>query len=283
MKGQSKLRLINTYIWDQPWFIELNNEEKLSYFYMHIKCSDVGIYLHSEKAMMNHLGHTFTFTEIMEWLNKKRENVIDLGNDILLFQWFIKDHSKRGTKIKPTSNPDLGKVREAIDSEVLDHLIINGTFSPECKYFEFGISESIIENKSYSTHRKNGKEYSPYEEMVKTVKAYINHEESLGKPFQRFIEGLPKVLQNVLITNPANNETQDQTQIQAQSVYKELAKGFKFDCADFLIEEEVKSDLESIGSLVENVDEWILCKKKEYRELRSGKNDWRSFLKYISE
>src|SRR6056297_2544299 len=122
IKGQSKLRFINTYIWDQPWYVELGSNQKLAYFYIHTKCSDIGVYLHSERAMKNHLEYAYSIDEIVKWMNKRRKIVIKIDDDTLLLQWNLKELSKRGTKIKPISNPDLGKVREAIESKTLDHL-----------------------------------------------------------------------------------------------------------------------------------------------------------------
>jgi len=283
IKGQSKLRFINTYIWDQPWFIELDDKQKLAYFYMHLKCSDVGIYLHSEKAMKNHVGHAFTLSEIMQWINKKREVVIKLDDDTLFLQWLIKEHSKRGAKVKPISNPDLGKIREAIDSNVLDYLIENDTFHVECKFFEFGISESLVENTSYSAKAKKGSESSAYEKMINHIKGYVNHPEGLHKAFERLIQGLSKSNQNVLIQSPNRNETQLQSQIQNHNVMKDIADGFNFDCVDFLIEEQVKKELDVLRRCIPNVEDWMLQQKKQFIEVNGRGYTWDNFVSFFSK
>ena len=285
MNGQSKLRFVNIYIWDVPWFIELDEKQKLAYFYMHSKCSDIGIYLHSEKAMQNHIGFSYNLDEILAWLNQKRDIVIKVNDETLLLHWLIRESSKRGSKIKPNSNPELGKIREAIDSKLLDKLIVNGTFHPECKYFEFGLSESLIENKPYSTKLKKGKKQSDYDEMLERVKACINHSEGYSKAFERFIEGLPEPFQSVLNQNPYKSETANKPPFPSptQSIYTEIADGFKFDCPDFLIEEEVEKELKTISSVIPGAEELIISYKEEYiREYGRGQS-WDSFIKYLSE
>lgn len=284
MNGQSKLRFVNIYIWDAPWFIELDAKQKLAYFYMHSKCSDIGIYLHSEKAMKNHVGYSYSVVEILDWLNRKREIVIRVDDDTLLFQWILKESSKRGSKIKPNSNPELGKVREAITSNILDKLIENGSFHPECKFFEFGLAESIIENKPYSTKEKKGKPASDYEDMLERVKAYINHDEGYGKAFERLIEGLPEPIQSVLIQNPYKDETAKKTPIPStsHSVYSEIADGFRFECPEFLIEGEVENEIKSISSVVPDAEELVIYYKEEFEREHGRGQRWDSFMVYLN-
>jgi len=285
IKGQSKLRFVNTYIWDQPWFVELNKEQRLAYFFIHTKCSDIGIYLHSAKAMENHLGYSYPIDEIVIWMNKKREMVIKIDQDTLLLQWMVREHSKRGTKIKPISNPDLGKIREAIEGNTLDSLIENGTFHVECKLFEFGISESIIENTSYSAKVKKGKEYSDYDDMITRVKSILNQREGLYKSFLSLIEGLSKPSQNVLTQTLSKGKAVNlpQNQSPSDSIYQKIASGFKFECADFLIEDEVKKELDTLRGTFEDIEELVINYKEEFeREYGRGQH-WTSFIRYLSK
>lgn len=285
MIGQSKLRLINVHIWDQPWFVDLDEKQKLAYFFMHLKCSDIGIYLHSDKAMKNNLGFSYTIPEIVEWLNDKNKMAIELNDSTLLFQRFIRDHSKRGTMIKPVSNPDLGKIREAIDSSVLDELINNGTFHPECKYFEVGIAESIIENAAYSSKRRKGKDHSDYEIMLQEVKGCINHNEGLHKPFVKYIEGLSKPIQNVLIQTSSKGKAskRDQNQIIERSIYLDISDGLSFSCANHFIEDLVKDECEKISAVVQDAEEWMLDQKHEFVSLVGINQRWEDFVSFMDK
>lgn len=286
VKGQSKLRFINTYMWDQPWFVELDYKQKLAYFFVHSKCSDIGVYLHSEKAMLNHLGYAYSIDEIVDWMNTRRDIVIKIDGDTLLLQWNLKELSKRGTKIKPISNPDLGKVREAIESKTLDHLIENGSFHVECKLFEFGISESIIENTSYSAKVKKGREQSDYEEMINKVRLNIDKKEGLKKAFLNLIEGLSKPLQSVLIQKSNNSKPTNNSQSYSHdndSGYNEIAKGLEFNCVDFLIEDEVRKKVEELDGFVPKPIDTILYFKKEFQNEFGLKREWEDFLKYLDK
>ncbi len=181
MTGKSKNIYINQEIWSQPWFIDLEPEQKLTYLYVHTNCNQIGVYLHSDKLFSLHSGKSINEDSLLEWFNQKKERIRKLDDEnAFLLTKFLEEENKRGTKIKPTSNPDLGKVREAIHCGLLDVLIELDYFHPDCKLFEYGINEGIISNKSYSIKKKKDQALSDYDSMLQTI---IEHQKlTLGKP-----------------------------------------------------------------------------------------------------
>jgi len=280
MIGQSKMRLLNVYIWEKPDFIELTNNQKLAYLYMITKASDIGLYQHSKKAMYYHIGIEYDISGIKEWINKASENVISIDEQTILFQWFCRERAKRGTKIKPNSSPELGKVREAIDSNVLDILINNGTFHEDCKYFEYGIKEGVIDNKSYSSKRKSGNEHSPYEEMLIEVKEHIKFKEGNGIPFERFTEGLNKATVNELNQKQNPDRITNRSQESKENSISDLAKGFTFEVADHLIEYEIEQTLIYVSESIEDAYQFMIEVKDNYLK-NETENSWNGYIEYL--
>ncbi len=182
MVGKSKNIYINQEIWSQPWFIDLNAEQKLAYLYVHTNCNQIGVYLHTNKLTELHINQSIEDESLLDWFNQQSERIIKLEKNTFLLTKFLEEENKRGTKIKPTSNVDLGKVREAINCRLLDKLIELESFHSECKIFEFGINEGIIKNKSYSNQLKKDQTISDYDKMIATIQQHPKYSQALGKP-----------------------------------------------------------------------------------------------------
>lgn len=180
MLGKSRNVYINSEIVHQPWFIKLTPLQRHTYLYIHINSSQIGVYLHSDEMAKLFLGEEVTGEDLIEWF-PERVTGLDYDGAYLLTK-FLEEENKRATKIKPTSNPDLGKIREAISSGLLEELIEKGYFHSDCKLFEYGIGEGIIKNKSYSTTVKRGEQKSEYDKMIDTIVSHQRLAITFRKP-----------------------------------------------------------------------------------------------------
>lgn len=67
--------------WDDPWFTDLTNEQKLVWFYLLDNCDNAGLWKKNIKLLNFHLGTTFVENEILEFLDGR---ILPVGN-----KWFI--------------------------------------------------------------------------------------------------------------------------------------------------------------------------------------------------
>lgn len=93
-----------------------------------------------------------------------------------------------------------------------------------------------------------------------------------------------KPLRNVLIQTPSNGKATDQSQNTSskQSIYQEIASGLKFECAEFLIEDAVKKEVDSLRGTFPDAEDLVLCYKDIFLNEDNRGREWSEFLTYLS-
>lgn len=68
-----------------------------------------------------------------------------------------------------------------------------------------------------------------------------------------------------------------------KNLYKDIVSGFKFDFVDFLVEDDVRKEVEVISAYVDNVIKWIVEQKEKFIEEKGRGQDWGDFVVYCSK
>lgn len=87
----SKRRMIEIHVWDQPFFSELSQTEKLFYWLMICKCDNVGVYRHNPKLAAFHCEGEVNLQNFIETVNFDQERLSIIDNGAVWIKEFVRD------------------------------------------------------------------------------------------------------------------------------------------------------------------------------------------------
>ncbi|MDZ7695310.1 MAG: hypothetical protein U5K69_30045 [Balneolaceae bacterium] len=87
----SKRRMVEIHIWDQPFFSELSQTEKLFYWLVICKCDNVGVYQHNPKLAAFHCEGEIELKTFIDKVNFDRERFTILNDGSVWIKDFVRD------------------------------------------------------------------------------------------------------------------------------------------------------------------------------------------------
>lgn len=87
----SKRRMIEIHIWDEPFFSELSQTEKLLYWLMICKCDNVGVYRHNPKLAEFHCEGEIDLQSFIDKVNFDQERLEIISEGTLWIKDFVRD------------------------------------------------------------------------------------------------------------------------------------------------------------------------------------------------
>lgn len=87
----SKRRKMEVHIWDQPFFSDLNEREKLFWWFLNCKCNNIGVYQHNRALAEFHCSGKIDLNAFIETVNKHHPRVELLQEDVLWVRDFVRE------------------------------------------------------------------------------------------------------------------------------------------------------------------------------------------------
>ena len=115
-------RFTDTEIWQEDWFLELTNEERLFWFYLKDQCNHAGIWRVNRKRFEFISGKKMNLSFFLEKANAEKQRIQVFGD-----KWYILSFIK--FQYGPIMNPE-NRVHKSILKELNDCNIDSSQFDP---------------------------------------------------------------------------------------------------------------------------------------------------------
>ncbi|MFN1834783.1 hypothetical protein AB2B38_005930 [Balneola sp. MJW-20] len=173
----SKSRLRDIHIWDQPWFIDLETDYKLLWSYMNDKCDNIGIYAHSRKKCRFDIDVDIESEQIIKIFNIGSNKVMELDESTFLIIDFCRFQYCKKSELLPKSNIHLSYIRDIIRADLIEFFALNQPDVVSFKTLAYikSCEDGLLELKPYSNKKeKDINHLSPYEEAISKALEYYS-------------------------------------------------------------------------------------------------------------
>lgn len=170
--SNTKFRFFNIHLWDEPWFVELDHQEKLLWIYINTRCDNIGLYDHSKKKTNFEVEVSIDKSEIPKMFNRVEEKIVEINGKLLIKDFCHLQHCRK-SPLLPKAKVILSYMNDMRDSGLVNYFAENqpSVVSDESLLFFKAFENGILEFKSYSNNKKtsiNG--LTEYERALNTVR-----------------------------------------------------------------------------------------------------------------
>ncbi len=153
--SNTKKRFTDVHIWDQPWFIDLEKEHKLFWFYMNAKCDNVGVYAHSERKVSFDIRFNIETGKIEEIFNQRDVQVKALENGTFLLVQFCKFQHCNKSSLVPSSKVFVTYMKDVKEAGLIRYFYENqpSVLSDTSLIFFEAFEQGILQFKYYSNNK----------------------------------------------------------------------------------------------------------------------------------
>ena len=157
---EEKNRFTDINKWNDPWFQELTNEQKIMWLYMQDVCSPIGIYRHNVREVKFKTMMEEESIPSLEAFNEKAEKIVllqHLGKDVYLIKDYIRFQysGKKGNGLSVASAPHYGYLNEIRYRNLWEYFLSTSPdlISNKSIVYFYAVDEDEIENTKKPTKR----------------------------------------------------------------------------------------------------------------------------------